>query len=965
MLTYTVPGELQEQLRPGQLVAIPYGERLVEGIVWKVGDDQIGEDERNYQLRPIAAILDREPALLPHQMALAEWMADYYVTPLAQIAMMMLPPGLMQRSQVVLHLAKSEQGEGEELSQATSLRLQALIGLLLADGELDVEQLKKMLGARKAKDVLKEALASGLVEREAQLASPLTKKRVKRVVRLVAEGEALAEWRQRTEEKLQRSLPPLMAVPIAPDNVRRRPQKGLPDPWAMPVPADALSLTPQDEEGLLAQRQLAAIDLLLYGSREAGNGNYWVPTRLCKASKLTATQLQSLIREHIVAIEEIEIQRDPLQGRVFPASSPLPLTPAQQHALECILAYPPSRRGGGGADEGRGPLWPPVTEAIAPSRRGGGGADVGRGPLWPPVTEAIAAREDIPRRGGGGADEGQGPLWPPVGVEGSEWQHTTEARRAATRAPSPPNTTPAPTRITESPNPPDVIPPILLHGVTGSGKTEVYLQALAAIIAQGKRGIVLVPEIVLTTQAIARFASRFPGRVAIIHGDLFRGERYDEWRRIRDGEVDVVIGSRSALFAPLPDLGILILDEEHEPAYKQSERRPTYHARETAIMLGRILHIPVVLGSATPAIESFYRAEREMYTLVELPGRIGADLPPVEVIDLRNELHAGNTSIISRRLQSELERVLRTGQQAILFLNRRGAASCVLCRDCGYVAMCDRCDVPLTYHSTERILLCHYCNRQSKILHICPQCGSEGIRYFGLGTEKVMDTIQRTFPAARLLRWDRDTASNHRAHQALLDRFAQREADILVGTQMIAKGLDLPGVTLVGVVSADIALNLPDFAAAERAFTLLTQVAGRAGRGEEAGRVIIQTFNPQHFCIDAASRHDYHEFYAAEIEVRRRYGYPPFRRFVKFTYSHENRRRSQNEALLLRERIDEWIDRLGLTDTDVVGPAPALMERVRNKYHWQMIVRGPDLHPLLRVLDTPGWEVDIDPVSTI
>ena len=903
LLTYTVPSEMQEQLRPGQLVAIPYGERLVEGIVWHLRDgqdDQIGEDERNYQLRPIAAILDREPALLPHQRALAEWMAEYYVTPLAQIAMMMLPPGLMQRSQVVLHLAKSEQGEGEELSQATSLRLQALIGLLLADGELDVEQLKKMLGASKAKDVLKEALASGLVEREAQLASPLAKKRVKRLVRLVAEGEALAEWRQRTEEKLQRSLPPPMAVPVAPDNVRRRPQKALPDPWAMPVPANVLTLTPQNEEGLLAQRQLAAVDLLLYGSREASNGNYWVPTRLCKASKLTTAQLQSLVREHIVAIEEIEIQRDPLQGRVFPASSPLPLTPAQQHALEYILAHVTSRRGGGGRDMGRGPLWPPVGEALA--------------------------------------------------------DQTAGERRAATRAP---------TRIAESLNPRDIIPPILLHGVTGSGKTEVYLQALAAIIAQGKRGMVLVPEIVLTTQAIARFASRFPGRVAIIHGDLFRGERYDEWRRIRAGEVDVVIGSRSALFAPLPDLGIIILDEEHEPAYKQSEHKPTYHARETAIMLGRILHIPVVLGSATPAIETFYQVERKMYALVELPGRIGAALPPIEVIDLRNELHAGNTSIISRRLQSELERVLRTGQQAILFLNRRGAASCVLCRDCGYVAMCDRCDVPLTYHSTERILLCHYCNRQSKVLHICPQCGSEGIRYFGLGTEKVMDTIQRTFPAARLLRWDRDTASNHRAHQALLDRFAQREANILVGTQMIAKGLDLPGVTLVGVISADIALNLPDFAAAERAFTLLTQVAGRDGRGEEAGRVIIQTFNPQHFCIDAASRHDYHEFYTAEIEARRRYGYPPFRRFVKFTYSHENRRRSQNEALLLRERIDEWIERLGLVDTDVVGPAPALTERVRNRYRWQMIVRGPDLHPLLRVLDTPGWEVDIDPVSTI
>jgi primosomal protein N' (replication factor Y) len=453
--------------------------------------------------------------------------------------------------------------------------------------------------------------------------------------------------------------------------------------------------------------------------------------------------------------------------------------------------------------------------------------------------------------------------------------------------------------------------------------------------------------------------------VAIIHGALTDGERYDEWRRIRAGQVDVVIGSRSALFSPVQDLGIVILDEEHEPAYKQDERRPTYHAREVAITLGRFLHIPVVLGSATPSVESFYRAEREEYRLVELRNRIGATLPPVEIIDLRSELHAGNTSILSRRLQSELEQVLSKGQQAILYLNRRGAASCVLCRECGYVAMCDCCDVPLTYHSTERILLCHYCNGQSKVLDICPQCNSVSMRYFGLGTEKVEDTIGHLFPQARLLRWDRDTARHRRAHEQLLDRFANREADILVGTQMIAKGLDLPGVTLVGVISADIALMLPDFAASERAFTLLTQVAGRAGRGEEAGHVIIQTFNPQHFCIDAASRHDYHEFYEAEIDTRRRYGYPPFRQFVKFTYSHENRRRSQNEALLLREKLDQWIERLGLAQTDIVGPAPALMERIRGKYRWQMIARGPDLHPLLRVIDTPGWEVDIDPVSTM
>ncbi len=868
LLTYSVPAELQDSVRPGQLVAIPYGDRLAQGIIWRIAnglEDEVHdvEDESEYELRPISAMLDVEPVLLPHQRALAEWIAEYYVAPLAQTAFMMLPPGLTQRSQVVLHLAKStegESGDGSDNSQPTSLRLQALIGLLLADGELDIEQLKKMLGVKRAREVLKEALASGLIEREAQLTAPHAKKRRRRIVRLVAEGEVLAAWQRKTEALAQQSFTPV-AVPMSADNVRKRPKKSAPDPWALPVPVATLPLTAQDHVALLAQRQLAAVGLLQYGNNGSGDNAYWAPTKLCKASKLSAAQLQTLVKEHIVAIEDVEVQRDPLRGRTFPASKALPLTPDQKNALEHIL---------------------------------------GRRPMRGAMSRDIYANR-----------------------------------------------------------------PVLLHGVTGSGKTEVYLQALEAIIAEGKRGIVLVPEIVLTTQAIERFASRFPGRVAIIHGDLYVGERYDEWRRIRAGEVDVVIGSRSALFSPVPELGIIILDEEHEPAYKQGEQRPTYHAREAAITLGHILQIPVVLGSATPSVETFYRAEQEEYALVELPGRIGASLPPVEIIDLRNELHAGNTSIISRRLQHELEQVLGMGQQAILFLNRRGAASCVLCRDCGYVAMCERCDIPLTYHSTERILLCHYCNSQHKVLHACPQCGSAGIRYFGLGTEKVMDTIQRGFPTARLLRWDRDTASDHRAHRALLDRFANREADIMVGTQMIAKGLDLPGVTLVGVISADIALNLPDFAAAERSFTLLTQVAGRAGRGAEAGQVIIQTFNPQHFCIDTASRHDYHEFYAAEIEARRRYGYPPFRQFVKFTYSHENRRRSQNEAFLLREQVDAWIERLGLDDTDVVGPAPALMERVRNQYRWQMIVRGPDLHPLLRVLNTPGWAVDIDPVSTL
>jgi primosomal protein N' len=998
LLTYTVTAELQNEVQTGQLVAVPYGDRLVEGIIWNLWEDEEAEQQEvppqktghpqgvplhfsqpseNIQnvgdmpsppetvplagarlgdtqfvdtqmddtrpsmqtlnhLRPISTILDLEPALLPHQRALAEWMAAYYVTPLAHVAVKMLPPGLMQRSKVVLHLINGEDmATSETQDQHALTRLRALIGLLLADGEIDVERLKEMLGPKQAKEIIQEALSSGIIERETTLHAPTTRARHKRVVRLIMQGEKLEAWRMQTRAQLEQSLPEPGSIPMAADNVRKRPQKNMPDPWAIPGSSDVFTLSPQNRLGLIAQRRLAAIDLLCHEKNETNISSYWTPGTLCKASGLTPAQLKKLVYENIISIEEIEVQRNPLLGRVIPATSPLELTPDQQEAVEHIVGQGRTGR----EDTGR-----------VRSGRGhtGQGQDTGRGQAPPLHYMNYETSQEYSR----GA-----PLRSPWGRDGSPLD----------RDGSPWGWGGSPTNGLQKNglSSTERIAPILLHGVTASGKTEVYLQVLAAIIAQGKRGIVLVPEIALTAQAILRFAGRFPDRVAIIHSELTDGERYDEWRRIRSGKVDVVIGSRSALFSPLPDLGIIILDEEHEPAYKQSQPKPTYHARDAAIFLGQLLHIPVVLGSATPSVESFFHAEHGEYQLVELHNRIGADLPPVEVIDLRNELHAGNTSIFSRRLQSELEQVLSKGQQAILYLNRRGAASCILCRECGFVAMCDHCDMPLTYHSTERILLCHFCNGQNRILHVCPQCNSSSIRYFGLGTEKVEDTIARHFPSARLLRWDRDTAKHRRTHEQLLDRFANREADILVGTQMIAKGLDLPGVTLVGVISADIALTLPDFSASERAFTLLTQVAGRAGRGEEAGKVIIQTFNPQHFCIEAASRHDYHEFYAAEIEARQRYGYPPFRQFVKFTFSHENRRRAQNEALLLRETLDQWIDRLGLSQTDIVGPAPAVMERIRGKYRWQMIARGPDLHPLLRVIDAPGWEVDIDPVSTM
>jgi primosomal protein N' (replication factor Y) len=541
-------------------------------------------------------------------------------------------------------------------------------------------------------------------------------------------------------------------------------------------------------------------------------------------------------------------------------------------------------------------------------------------------------------------------------------------------------------------------PVFLLHGITGSGKTEVYLQALAAAIARGQRGIVLVPEIALTPQAMARFAGRFPGRVAVLHSGLTHSERYDQWRRIRSGQIDVVVGSRSAIFAPLANPGLIVIDEEHEAAYKQEDRIPTYHAREVARALGQMTGATVVLGSATPSSESYHAAQSGRYTLLELPTRVMqaeeasaaepaspngsgkpaesgrasptlSGLPPVTVVDLRAELRAGHTNVLSRALVGALSEVLAAGQQAILFLNRRGMASYVLCRECGYVACCPRCDIPLTFHAAEHALLCHYCFRQEPPPAVCQVCLSGNIRYYGHGTERVEDVVGRLFPQARLLRWDNDTARGRHGHERLLDAFANHQADILIGTQMIAKGLDFPTVTLVGVISADTALYLPDYRAAERAFQLLTQVAGRAGRGTTPGRVIFQTFTPEHFCIQAAAEQNYREFYEAEISSRRQYGYPPFRRFVTFTYKHEDRYTCQVEAIALFNTLTQLVTSLGLSNTDLVGPAPAFLERIREQYRWQIIVRGPDLRPLLREVapeELPrGWSVNIDPMSTL
>ncbi len=545
--------------------------------------------------------------------------------------------------------------------------------------------------------------------------------------------------------------------------------------------------------------------------------------------------------------------------------------------------------------------------------------------------------------------------------------------------------------------------PILLHGVTGSGKTEIYLRALGETLARRRRAIVLVPEIALTPQTVRRFASRFPGRVAVWHSQLGEGERYDTWRRARAGLVEVVIGPRSALFAPLPNLGLIVLDEEHDEAYKQDPPRAVpYHAREAAVEYARRVGAACLLGSATPDIVSYQRAKRGEYVVLELPQRIMGhvrrlheladryhvephyhpvadgpsdaqtiDLPPVEVVDMRQELRMGNTSIFSRRLREALEHVLQRGEQAILFLNRRGTSTYVFCRDCGEALKCSRCDTPFTYHAPKGgqpsapTLICHHCNNRRAQPEKCPHCGSARIRYFGAGTEKLEEAVRAEFPTARTLRWDHDVTRTKGAHELILTQFTNQFADVLIGTQMIAKGLDLPLVTLVGVIAADVGLGLPDFRAAERTFQVLTQVAGRAGRGLLGGRVVLQTYTPDHYAIQAAAKHDYAEFFAREMRYRKDLGYPPFRRVMRMVYRHPDNGRAEAEANVVARQLLARIKDERIAATDLAGPAPCFFGKIAGEYRWQIVVRGPDPAALARGKVFKGWYIDVDPMSTL
>jgi primosomal protein N' (replication factor Y) len=863
VLTYRVPQRLSGRIGVGQLVWAPLRRRRVQGVVLRVAAD---DPSSRAGLRELDDLADPAAQILPAGLQLAEWVAATYRAPLYEALALLLPPGVGQEALTTWRATAS--GLAAELG-ALPERERAVLYYLRSHGEQSEDALRKALRGTDAD--LRAAYAAlyerGLISHGATISARKARPRRVPVARLTLSADQL---------------------PAALEELTRAPRQQAALRWIAEQGAGygddgGASFHRDDAPALLPLRAITA------------------------ATGATSQVLRELERRGLIALDEVEVRRDPLAATVLPPDAPPPLHPAQRSAYEKIVAA--LETGSSGQETGRSPS----AFSLQPSA-------------------------------------------------------------------------------------------FLLHGITGSGKTEIYLRTIGRAIRLGRQALVLVPEIALTAQLVRRFAARFPGQVAVLHSGLSLGERYDEWRRLRRGEARVAIGSRSAAFAPLPDLGLIVVDEEHELTYK-ADRSPRYHARAVAEALAAITGSVLVLGSATPSVESYYAVQTGRYTLLELHERVGSapgpdglpriarlPLPPVRLVDMRRELQSGNRSIFSRPLQQALAETLDRGDQAILFLNRRGAASFVMCRDCGHVMDCPACSGPLTVHyagdagrrtadepkngnpnrdDADSIIVCHSCGFRALIPGMCPHCLSPRIRSFGIGTQRVAEAVNELLPQARVLRWDRDSVAGKGAHDRLLDAFLQGKADVLVGTQMIAKGLDLPRVALVGVVAADTGLHLPDFRSGERAFQLLTQVAGRAGRRTAGAQVIIQSYNPEHYALQAAQEHDYAAFYTQEIAFRRATSYPPFGRLVRFVYAAGSEAAVRREADRLAERLHARIDRRG-PNWGLVGPAPAFLQRMRGRWRWHLILRTPaDVAPdaLNALLDDLGplygWQVDVDPVHVL
>ncbi len=954
---YRLPDHLADAASPGLLVQVPLQSGTALGVIASV-DPLPPAGLAPAAIRDIVDILDPLPVATALQLDLARWISDTYLAPLSQSLRLMLPPGLEDRTFVVV---QRRPGPADRLSPEEADLLRRL------DRRAGRERLSTLVGRFPGGegDAILDRLADrGLIESRLALIPPRAAPPRIQYVGLLADDRSIEAALPRLgRASKQADLLMLLAcqldspIPLdvlcaqagcPPSAVHALARRGwvqvtarrtllVPLPNADPEVAADLRRAHQQEVALAAlYRQPGPVDLAAFSAEQG----------------ISLAVLRELEKKHLVRrIEEPQL---------------VLLTLPREQIVDKVVEL----RGG------------EKERALLDVLRGSAGR-AWVGGLYAQTGADLAALHRLAERGlvslHAEAYDRPQPLSAEARPELTPEQDAVWARLRAGLGGQAGGGEPY---------------AALLHGVTGSGKTEIYLRAIEHVLSMGRRALALVPEIGLTAQTLRRFEARFPRRVALLHGQLSQGQRYDVWDAVRRGQVDVLIGSRAALFAPISRLGLIVVDEAHDGSYKQEEPipLPAYHACEAALELGRLSGAAVLFGTATPDLEMAYRARQGALRLLELPRRFvpptlpaGAaekdvsGLPPVRVVDLRQELRAGNRSIFSRALRQSLAQTLLAGEQAILYLNRRGSASTVLCRDCGYVARCPDCGIPLSLHRSRAPaagepgphrrtgpegLVCHHCNHREPAPVECPQCGGRRIRHFGLGTERVEAELKELFPAARLLRWDSDTASGA-DHERYLQAFLDHSADVLVGTQMIAKGLDLPLVTLVGVVSADTALNLPDLRAAERTFQLLTQVAGRAGRAGRGGQVIVQTYHPDHYAIQAAAQHDYAGFYQQELSYRRRLGYPPFSRLVALRYQDVDPIRCQEEA----QRLARWLGgegRAGGAPVDLIGPAPCTFSQTAGRFRWQIVLRGADPAALLRDVILPsGWRIDVDPTSLL
>lgn len=854
------------------------------------------------ETKPILQCLDPLPVVTLAQLELARWMAEQTLAPLGECLWLMLPPGLAKRGDMLYTL-------NDPNAEVQSALQQQIVSLLQRRGALRGRQLSHALPKKNWQTHMAGLVKREVVTREPVLDPPDVKPKLIRTVQLSIPRERVSDIAPRLGRESRRAN--VLEVLLA---------------GGRPLSLDLVLQAVGCSENLV--KELAKLGHVRIAPSPAA-------VELLRSPEETR-QLIIQLREgqpYLDILTCLAEAGEPVDVRQVYAQTGTHLVHLQRLAEEGLVTL-------GEAETWRDPL---IDHDFVPA-------------LSPPLTHAQALAWDEIRQY----------------MDTVHWGDISPT--------------------------PDTSGVFVLHGVTGSGKTEIYMRAVERALAQGRQALVMVPEISLTPQTVRRFLARFPGQVAVVHSGLTAGERYDTWRRGRAGEIQVVVGTRSALFTPLPDVGLVILDEEHDDSYKQSPPivQPYYHARDAAVQLMRLTRGTVLLGSATPDVTTYFRAEQGEYRLIRLPDRViahreriaeqtrrlnapaaryhptdaaeavAADLPLVHLVDMRQELRAGNYSIFSRALHTALNEILSKGEQAILFLNRRGTATFVMCRNCGYIALCPRCSTPLTYHGPRETLVCHSCGYERNHFTTCPDCHSERIKHFGQGTELIENAVQKEFPTARTLRWDRDTATGRDAHEIILRTFSERQADILIGTQMIAKGLDLPHVTLVGVISADTALGLPDFRAGERTFQLLTQVAGRAGRGILGGRVVLQSYLPDHYAIQAAAGHDYETFYRQEIAYRREQLYPPFRRLARIVFQYPTQEQAESEAQRARTLLEQHMAEGQFTASEIIGPTPCFFARRNNLYRWHLLLRSTNPAALLSHLDlADGWFVDVDPVDML